>query len=270
MELLEVIGRRRSIRYLKPYKPVEKEKIQIMFEAARIYNEPRYKAAAEKTGVFILLAQMPEPQPAWAQQYDTHMNPVWARSMEPPAVVGRESVSILFALLTLYRETGKKRYLQPVPRAIEYLKSCVYEKNGKPVIARFHELKTNRRLYISPGSPDVRKSIDVGRPNACNQCHLDRSSGWTADHLAQRYGHGRPQLSPVQESVPASIEWLLSGDAGQRALAAFGAEAAGLGQSSAQSTHDFFVVKIGRRTSRTIKDDQANRVRADIDYANAR
>ena len=36
MELLEVIGRRRSIRYLKPYKPVEKEKIQIMFEAARI------------------------------------------------------------------------------------------------------------------------------------------------------------------------------------------------------------------------------------------
>jgi len=77
--------------------------------------------------------------------------------MEPPAVVGRESVSILFALLTLYRETGKKRYLEPIPRAVEYLKGCVYEKNGKPVIARFHELKTNRRLYISPGSPDVRK-----------------------------------------------------------------------------------------------------------------
>ena len=36
MELLEAIGRRRSIRFLKPYKPVEKEKIQIMFEAARI------------------------------------------------------------------------------------------------------------------------------------------------------------------------------------------------------------------------------------------
>lgn len=128
-----------------------------MFEAARIYNEPRYKAAAEKAGVFILLAQMPEPQPAWAQQYTPQMHPVWARSMEPPAVVGRESVSILYALLTLYRETGKRRYLQPIPRAVEYLKSCVYEKNGRRVIARFHELKTNRRLYISPGSPDVRK-----------------------------------------------------------------------------------------------------------------
>ncbi len=36
MELREVIGRRRSIRFLKPYKPVEPEKVQVMFEAARI------------------------------------------------------------------------------------------------------------------------------------------------------------------------------------------------------------------------------------------
>lgn len=36
MELREVIGRRRSIRFLNPAKPVEKEKIQVMFEAARI------------------------------------------------------------------------------------------------------------------------------------------------------------------------------------------------------------------------------------------
>ena len=36
MELREAIGRRRSIRFLKPYKAVEPEKIQMMFEAARI------------------------------------------------------------------------------------------------------------------------------------------------------------------------------------------------------------------------------------------
>ncbi|MBT7370791.1 MAG: hypothetical protein HN816_09110 [Gammaproteobacteria bacterium] len=36
MELREAIGRRRSIRFIKPYKPVEPEKIQVMFEAARI------------------------------------------------------------------------------------------------------------------------------------------------------------------------------------------------------------------------------------------
>lgn len=36
MELREVIGRRRSIRFVRPYKMVEKEKIQIMLEAARL------------------------------------------------------------------------------------------------------------------------------------------------------------------------------------------------------------------------------------------
>lgn len=36
MELREVLGRRRSIRFIKPYKPVEPEKIQVMFEAARM------------------------------------------------------------------------------------------------------------------------------------------------------------------------------------------------------------------------------------------
>lgn len=36
MEFREVVGRRRSIRFVKPYKPVEKEKIQVMFEAARL------------------------------------------------------------------------------------------------------------------------------------------------------------------------------------------------------------------------------------------
>ncbi|MBT4523054.1 MAG: hypothetical protein HOC23_23880 [Halieaceae bacterium] len=36
MELRETIGRRRSIRFVRPYKPVEPEKIQMMFEAARI------------------------------------------------------------------------------------------------------------------------------------------------------------------------------------------------------------------------------------------
>jgi nitroreductase len=36
MELREVIGRRRSIRFVRPYRPVEPEKVQRMLEAARL------------------------------------------------------------------------------------------------------------------------------------------------------------------------------------------------------------------------------------------
>jgi len=138
--------------------------IDLFLEAARIYNEPRYRAAAEKGGGFILLAQMPDPQPAWAQQYDLDMHPAWARIFEPPSVTGGESQGIMKTLLVLYRETGDRKYLEPIPRALEYLRRSVLPEverrsearasipRGAPVLARFYELKTNRPLYITKGT----------------------------------------------------------------------------------------------------------------------
>ena len=69
--------------------------------------------------------------------------------------------------------------------------------------------------------PTVEATTQTGRPNACNQCHLDKTLGWTADHLRTWYGMERPPLSQDEESIAASILWLLRGHAGQRALAAW-------------------------------------------------
>jgi PelA/Pel-15E family pectate lyase len=139
--------------------------IDAMLEASRIYNEPKYLASAEKGGAFILLAQMPDPQPGWAQQYDADMHPAWARIFEPPAVTGGESQGILKTLLLLYRETGKKKYLEPIPRALAYYRRSrlpevenpsAYRQRACPAgnvcMARFYELKTNRPLYITKGT----------------------------------------------------------------------------------------------------------------------
>lgn len=135
--------------------------IDMMLEAARIYNEPRYRASAEKGGQFILMAQMPDPQPAWAQQYDRDMHPAWARIFEPPSVTGGESQGIMRVLMALYRETGDKKYLDPVPRALAYLKKSYVPRTGAeifqrippgPVLARFYEFKTNRPLYATKGT----------------------------------------------------------------------------------------------------------------------
>jgi PelA/Pel-15E family pectate lyase len=135
--------------------------IDLMLEAARVYNEPRYRASAEKGGQFILLAQMPDPQPAWAQQYNRDMQPAWARVFEPPSVTGGESQGIMRILMTLYRETGDKKYLEPIPRALQYLKNSFVTRTDAetfrrlpqgPVLARFYELKTNKPLYITKGT----------------------------------------------------------------------------------------------------------------------
>ncbi len=70
-------------------------------------------------------------------------------------------------------------------------------------------------------SPDVATSLATGRPNACNQCHLDQTLDWTATHLSEWYGISRPELSEDEKEVAASVLWTLRGDAGQRALMAW-------------------------------------------------
>ena len=70
-------------------------------------------------------------------------------------------------------------------------------------------------------SPTVRESVAIGRPNACNLCHLDRTLAWSADQLRDWYGQPPPDLRAEERSVAASVLWLLRGDAGQRALTAW-------------------------------------------------
>jgi Pectic acid lyase len=139
--------------------------IDAMLEAARIYKEPRYLASAEQGGEFILLAQMPEPQPGWAQQYDREMHPAWARAFEPPSVTGGEAQSVMKGLLLLFRETGKRKYLEPLSTALPYYRRSLLPSvdnppeirrrtcpGATPCLARFAELKTNRPLYITKGT----------------------------------------------------------------------------------------------------------------------
>lgn len=69
-------------------------------------------------------------------------------------------------------------------------------------------------------SPTVEESRVLGRPNACNLCHLDRTLGWTETMLAQWYGQPAPEHGD-EPATPIGLQWMLSGDAGQRALLAW-------------------------------------------------
>ena len=215
--------------------------IDAFLEAARIYDEPRYRAAAEKGGDFLLLAQMPEPQPAWAQQYDVDMHPAWGRIFEPPSVTGSESQAVLKVLLILYRETGKEKYLEPVPRAIDYLRRSGLDLRGSSILgrsrgcspdelclARFYELQTNRPLFISKGSrvrvrggnSDLLDGYELTYSNENVITHYGLwTSGRQLDKIAEEHHRllsadpstvGRPErlqgLSPWEGSPPGASE----------------------------------------------------------------
>jgi PelA/Pel-15E family pectate lyase len=119
---------------------------QTLFVALDVYQDPKYKAALLKLGDFLLLAQLPAPQPAWSQQYSYDMHPIWARKFEPPAVTGGESQDVLETLLKIYRASGDKKYLGPFPAALAYLKQSRL-KDGR--LARYYELQTNEPLYMT-------------------------------------------------------------------------------------------------------------------------
>jgi len=78
-------------------------------------------------------------------------------------------------------------------------------------------------------SPSAQESSAYGRPNACNLCHLDQTLAWTAQNLRAWYNQPAPELSQDDQTIAAAVQWILKGDAGQRALIAWG-----MGWASAQ------------------------------------
>jgi PelA/Pel-15E family pectate lyase len=119
---------------------------ETLLVAANVYKDTRFRTALAKLGDFLVLAQMPEPQPVWAQQYNRDMQPIWARRFEPAAITGGESQDAIETLMKIYRSTADKKYLEPIPRALAYLKKSLLP-DGR--LARYYEMKTNRPLYMN-------------------------------------------------------------------------------------------------------------------------
>ena len=157
--------------------------IGVMLLANQVYGDTngeeaaKYLRAAERAGDFLILAQLPEPQPAWAQQYDFEMHPCWARKFEPPAISGLESQGAIHVLLKLYVVTGDRKYLKPIPSAIEYLKRSRLP-DGQ--LARFYELQTNQPLYVT-------KEYVLTHDDGDLPTHYGFKVGANLDELAREY-----------------------------------------------------------------------------------
>lgn len=73
-------------------------------------------------------------------------------------------------------------------------------------------------------SPSAQSTLETGRPNACNLCHLDRPLAWTAARLHEWYRQPVPESvarDPLHTNVSSAVWFLLRGDASQRALLAW-------------------------------------------------
>ncbi|MEZ5038451.1 MAG: pectate lyase [Saprospiraceae bacterium] len=140
--------------------------IKVMIDAHVFYGKDVYLQSLLKVGRFLMISQLPPPQPGWAQQYNEFLQPAWARTFEPPAVCPSASIHNLQSLMDLFLHTGKAVFLEPIPDALRWLKASRLP-NGK--WGRFLELGTNKALYYDRGRIRV---------DSLHQLSLERRTGY--------------------------------------------------------------------------------------------
>ena len=169
-----------------------------LIEAHEIYKDEKYLTALKKLGDFLILAQLPEPQAGWAQQYNYEMKPIWARKFEPPGVSGDETQEVLETLMKIAHVTGDRKYLAPIPAAAAWLKRSRLP-DGR--LARYYELKTNRPLYMTRKGDQYSLTYD--------DRNLPGHYGWKTearlDELGRQFNRARsgkpPWQSPSQRQL---------------------------------------------------------------------
>ncbi|MBI2808497.1 MAG: hypothetical protein HYX68_26215 [Planctomycetes bacterium] len=182
--------------------------------AHQTYKHLMYKTALQKLGDFLILAQMPEPQPGWCQQYTYEMMPMWGRKFEPPAITGWESQDAMEALIRIAVYTGKKKYLEPLPRALAY-----YQKSLLPDgrVARFYELKSNKPLYMNKryqltyDDSDVPRHYGWKQPARFKQIEKQYQDAKNGD-VAKTRGVSAEEVRKIIKALDGQGRWITKHD----------------------------------------------------------
>ncbi len=175
---------------------------EVLVSAYEWTRDERFLAALKKLGDFLLLAQCPDPQPGWAQQYNLAMEPAWARKFEPPCVSSTETLSALETLHDIWVVTGDQRYREPFARALAWLKK-VRLPDGQ--YARFQELHTDRPLYF------VKDTYEL----TYDDSNLPTHYGFKIDDLQEdidkfqeKLKRSREELRSAARAEQSQKEWL--------------------------------------------------------------
>lgn len=123
--------------------------IMVLLEAYKKLGNEEYYRAARKGMDFYIISQYGKPQAGWSAQHSHDMKPAYARTYEPEGVWASTTTANIRALENFYRITGARRYLDPIPAAIEWLEKSVINTDSSEnyTHARVYELGTNKPVY---------------------------------------------------------------------------------------------------------------------------
>lgn len=155
--------------------------VKTVLQAYRQYGKDEHLQSVKRCLEFYLRSQQPDPQGAWAQQYDRDLKPAWARRFEPPSITGGESCGNARLLMDMFIEFGDPRYMAAVGRAVDwYRRSRIGGNETRGKWARFYEPGTNKPLYFTKTYKLVYTDDDL-------PVHYSFQSSYGVDSMIRRY-----------------------------------------------------------------------------------
>ena len=119
------------------------EPMRILLLMYHVTKDTRFLAPIVKAGDWLVRVQNKQGGiPGWAEQYDEHDQPCWARYFEPPAVCALNTSRAMRALLMVHKLTHDEKYLEPLRKLARWLREHPAETRG-----RYTDPKTGESIH---------------------------------------------------------------------------------------------------------------------------
>lgn len=129
---------------------VAAENIEFLLMCYSTLGEQRVREPVLRAMGAFLITQMGSPQPGWALQYTTDLEPAGARSYEPASLSPPTTAENISLLIRFYQATGDSKYLARIPEALTWLDKVALPsklvRDGR-THPGFVEWQTGRVLY---------------------------------------------------------------------------------------------------------------------------
>lgn len=126
------------------------ENVGFLIQCYQLLGQERLLEPIFKGMNFYIISQ--DTSGGWGQQLNMKLEAAGARTYEPKALLPGTTLQNAMTLLTYYQYTGDKKFLAPVPHAIDWLERVrltgKQAEGGRYTHSTFVELGTNKPVYV--------------------------------------------------------------------------------------------------------------------------
>ena len=175
---------------------VAAENIDFLLMCYQTLGETRVREPIIRAMNAFIVTQQGPPQPGWALQYTTELQPAPARSYEPRSLHTPTTAENIKQLIKFYRLTGDTKFLARIPEALDWLDSLTIE-DAALLEGRTHP------AFVEVGSGKAIYTHRRGTNTATGEYYVDYAPGNMLAHYKSAATISVNELREAYHSVVA-------------------------------------------------------------------